>query len=65
MDYDKAPKSWLTNFGLAKGYAATGDKTAALKYADTSIQLATYADAKNYVERFRKTLAEGKDVSGF
>jgi hypothetical protein len=39
IDYDKAPKNWLTNFGLAKGYAAVGDKTGAIKYADLSIQL--------------------------
>jgi hypothetical protein len=63
--YDKAPKNWLTNFGLAKGYAAMGDKTAAIRYADSSLQLVQDTGAKDYVERFKKNLTEGKDVSGF
>ena len=65
LDYDKAPKNWLTNFGLAKGYAGMGDKASALKYADSSLQQVQDHDAKAYVERFRQALVEGKDVSGF
>jgi hypothetical protein len=67
IDYDRAPKNWLTNFGLAKGYAAMGDKTAAIKYADLSIQLVQEGDlgGKAYVERFKQDLAAGKDVTGF
>jgi tetratricopeptide (TPR) repeat protein len=65
VNYDKAPKNWLTNFGLAKGYAAMGDKTAAIRYADSSLQLLQDPGAKDYVERFKKNLTEGKDVSGF
>jgi hypothetical protein len=44
-----------------------GDKTAALKYADISIQLLQGGEmgAKDYVGRFRQNLADGKDVSGF
>ena len=65
INYDKAPKNWLTNFGLAKGYAAMGDKTAALKYADNALQLVQDHDAKEYAGRFKQNLTEGKDVSGF
>ena len=65
FSYDKSPKNWLTNFGLAKGYAAMGDKTNALKYADVSIQLVQGTDNKDYVTRFRQALADGKDISGF
>jgi hypothetical protein len=65
VNYDKAPKNWLTNFGLAKGYAAMGDNTAAIRYADSSLQLVQDPGAKDYVERFKKNLTEGKDVSGF
>jgi hypothetical protein len=65
MDYDKASRNWLTNFGLAKGYAVMGDKTAAIKYADIALQLAQDQEAKDYVGRFKQSLAEGKDVSGF
>jgi hypothetical protein len=67
ISYDKAPKNWLTNFGLAKGYAATGDKASAIKYADISMQLVQDGDlgAKKYIGKFKQDLADGKDVSGF
>jgi hypothetical protein len=67
IGYDRAPNNWLMNFGMAKGYAAMGDKTAALKYADSSLQSVGEGDpgAKAYVTRFRQSLADGKDVSGF
>jgi hypothetical protein len=44
-----------------------GDKTAAIKYADLSIQLVQEGDlgGKAYVERFKQDLAAGKDVTGF
>jgi len=65
MAYAKDPKNWLASFGMAKGYAAMGDKTAALKYTDAAIRLMGEWMAKPYVEHFRKDLADGKDVSGF
>jgi tetratricopeptide (TPR) repeat protein len=65
LDYDKAPKEWLTNFGLAKGYAAMGDKTSAIKYADSSIQLASGKGLKEYIGRLKQDITEGKDVSRF
>ena len=65
MAYTKEPKNWLASFGMAKGYAAMGDRTAALKYTDAAIQLMGEWMSKPYVERFRKDLADGKDVSGF
>jgi hypothetical protein len=67
FSYDKAPKNWLTNFGLAKGYAGMGDRTASMKYTDISLQLVEEGnmDAKDYIGRFRKDLADGKDVSGY
>ena len=65
MNYDKSPKEWLTNFGLAKGYAALGDKTAAIKYADNGIQLTHDQGVKEYIGRLKQGIADGKDVSGF
>jgi tetratricopeptide (TPR) repeat protein len=65
INYDKAPKDWLTNFGLAKGYAAMGDKTAAIKYADSGIQLAQDPGTKEYIGRLKQDIANGKDVSAF
>jgi len=65
VNYDKAPKNWLSNLGMAKGYAGLGDKAAALKYADVSLQLVGDPGSKSYVERMKQAIAEGKDVSAF
>ena len=65
INYEKAPKNWLANFGMARGYAARGDKPTALKYVDISLQLVQDHGARDYVQRFRQHLTEGKDVSGF
>ena len=65
VNYDKAPKNWLTSFGLAKGYAAIGDKASALKYADNGIQLVSDAGMKEYIGRLKQGIADGKDVTGF
>jgi tetratricopeptide (TPR) repeat protein len=65
INYDKAPKDWLANLGMAKGYAAMGDKTAAIKYADNSIQLVQDRGTKEYIGRLKQGITDGKDVSGF
>ena len=65
INYEKAPKDWSTNFGLAKTYAAMGDKTTALKYADVSMQLAPNQGTKEYVGRVKQQIVEGKDITGF
>lgn len=65
LAYDKEPKNWVASFGMAKGYAALCDRTTALKYTDSEIQLMGEWMAKPYVQRFRQALADGKDVSGF
>lgn len=65
FNYDKAPKNWLANFGMAKGYAAMGDKASAIKYSDTSLQLVQDQGARDYVGMFRQDIVDGKDVSRF
>jgi tetratricopeptide (TPR) repeat protein len=65
INYDKAPKDWLTNFGLAKGYAAMGDKAAAIKYADDGIQLVRDQGTKEYIGRLKQDIINGKDITGF
>lgn len=64
-NYDRFPKDWLASFGLAKGYAAMGDKTAAIKYADNSMQLTHDQGIKEYIGRLKQGITDGKDVSGF
>jgi len=64
INYDKAPKNWLANLGMAKGCAAMGDKTAAIKYADNSIQLVQDRGTKEYIGRVKQGITDGKDLSG-
>lgn len=64
INYDKTPKDWLTNLGLAKGYAAMGDKTSAIKYSDNSMQLVQDQGIKEYIGRVKQDITDGKDVSG-
>jgi tetratricopeptide (TPR) repeat protein len=61
--YDKTPKNWIAIFGMAKGAAGMGDKAAAIKYADSSIQLAPDKGSKDYIGRIKKAIADGKDAS--
>jgi hypothetical protein len=65
VNYDKAPKEWFTNFGLAKGYAGIGDKASALKYADNAIQFAQDKGTKEYIGRLKEGINAGKDVAEF
>jgi len=62
--YDKDPKGWLANFGMAKGYAGVGNTVSALKYADISIQLVNDAGTKSYIRRVRQGISDGKEISG-
>jgi tetratricopeptide (TPR) repeat protein len=62
--YDKAPKDWVSNLWMAKGYAGLGDKSTAIKYADISQQLAGDAGTKSYVGRIKEAINAGKDVLG-
>ena len=65
VNYDKAPKDWLSNLGMAKGYAGLGDKGSALKYADIALQLVGDPGSKSYIERMKQAISEGKDVSAY
>jgi len=63
INYDRTPKDWLAILGMAKGYAAMGDKTAAIKYAEGSLRLVEDKSTKDYIERVKQGIADGKDVS--
>lgn len=65
MAYDKDPKNWVANFGMAKGYAAINDRKTALKYTDVALDLMGQWMARPYVQRFRQALVDGKDMSVF
>jgi hypothetical protein len=64
-NYDRSPKDWLGNLGMAKRSAVMGDKPSALNYADTSQQLIQDKDARAYVGQIRQAIADGKNVAGY
>jgi hypothetical protein len=65
LNYEKDPKDMSANFGMAKASAMTGNKAEALKFVDKSIQLAGDQSTKNYFDKVKQAIIDGKDVSGF
>jgi hypothetical protein len=63
INYERTPKDWLTSLGLAKGYAAMGDKAAAMKYADACLGMVGDRGTKQYIGRVKQGIADGKDIS--
>ncbi|MBV8255531.1 MAG: DUF2911 domain-containing protein [Chitinophaga sp.] len=63
MDYDKHPDEFLTNAGMARGYSALGDYKKALTYALKARAQAPDLPNKDRLEKFVKTLQEGKDIN--
>jgi hypothetical protein len=64
-NYDKSPKDWLANLGMAKRSAVMGDKPSALKFADASSQMVQDQDAKAYVGQIRQAIMDGKNVADY
>jgi hypothetical protein len=62
--YERDPKGWLANFGMARGSAGIGDKASALKYMDLSIQLVNDPGTKGYLQRVKQGISDGKEISG-
>jgi ketol-acid reductoisomerase len=63
MNYDKFPNDVTTNFGMIKAYAAVGNKTEALKFADKTIALINDKSTKEYLEKIKQHIKDGKDIS--
>jgi tetratricopeptide (TPR) repeat protein len=63
MNYDKHPNQFVTLMGLTRGYAANGDKTSALKYANLALAMAPDAQNKSNVQNIIQKLQEGKDIN--
>jgi len=58
----KWPDHWLAPHGLARGYAANGEISKALKYEKTAYAKAP-DNSKQFLEGYLKTLEEGKDFN--
>jgi hypothetical protein len=63
MDYDKHPDEFLTNTGMARGYAAIGDYKKALPFALKAQAQAPAGVNKITMETMVKALQDGKDVN--
>jgi tetratricopeptide (TPR) repeat protein len=63
MNYDKSPKEYTTNVGMARAYSAKADYKKALTYLKTALPVAPDDGAKRNVESLIKRLEEGQDIN--
>lgn len=63
LNYDKHPKEFTTNVGMARGYSATGDYKKALGFMKVALSLSPDEGNKTRVAAMIKSLEEGKDVN--
>ena len=63
MNFDMHPGEFMTNMGMARGYSALGNYKKALEFAQKAQPLAPDPPNKASVEKFIKTLQEGKDIN--
>lgn len=63
INYEKFPALAVTNLGLARGYAATGDYKAALKYAKAALTLNPDPQVRLTLEQAIQLLEAGKDFN--
>jgi hypothetical protein len=63
MNYDKSPKEYTTNVGMARAYSAKGDYKKALTYLKTALPVSPDDGAKRNVEGLMKRLEEGQDIN--
>jgi len=62
-DYDKHPDEFITNAGMARAYSAIGDYKKALPYAQKAQAQAPDPANKANMDKFVKTLQDGKDIN--
>ena len=63
VNYEKYPKAYVTNLGLARGYSATGDYTKALQYAKSALQMDPDPQVKQTLEEAIKKLEMKQDFN--
>lgn len=63
LNYDKNPKEYTTNLGMARGYSGLGDYKKALGYLKTALPLAPDPGSKSRAEAMIKQLEEGKNIN--
>jgi len=63
MNYKNDPKSFMTNFGLARAYSAKGDFKKAEKYMKNAVNMAPDKPSKDQSEAMLKMLKDKKDIN--
>lgn len=63
LNYDKHPKEYTTNLGMARGYSGLGDYKKALAFVKVALPMAPDPGSKTRLEAYVKSLEEGKDIN--
>lgn len=63
MNFDKHPKEYTTNLGMARGYSGLGDYKKALGYMKAAVQFAPDPGSKARAESMSKVLEEGRTIN--
>lgn len=63
MNYDKAPKDYTTNIGMARGYSAKGDYKKALTYLKVALPISPDEGARRNVEGMIGKLEQNQDIN--
>jgi tetratricopeptide (TPR) repeat protein len=63
MNYDKSPKDFTTNVGMARAYSGKGDYKKAVTYMKAAVPVATDDRARHDAESLLKRLEEGQDIN--
>lgn len=63
LNADKYPNQWPTNYGLARGYSATGNYRSALKYARLALENAPDEPNKKNLESDIEKLKMGQGIN--
>lgn len=63
MNYDRSPKEYTTNIGMARAYSAKSDYKKALTHLKAALPVAPDDGAKGNVQNLMKRLEEGQDIN--
>ncbi|HZY83055.1 MAG TPA: DUF2911 domain-containing protein [Cyclobacteriaceae bacterium] len=63
MNYDKSPKEYTTNIGMARAYSAKGDYKKALTYLKVALPMSPDDGSKRNVEAMIKKLEDGQNIN--
>jgi len=63
MNYDRSPKEYTTNIGMARAFSAKGDYKKTLTHLKVALPGAPDDGARRNIENLMKRAEEGKDIN--